>query len=75
MAASVKPSTSRTWAAASGAWTATATASSRSENCPAVVAQPITLQEYQANLRRQFHKLDRNRDGYLNARELTAPPR
>lgn len=34
----------------------------------------ITLDEYQANLRRQFHRLDRNRDGFLNARELTAPP-
>jgi Ca2+-binding EF-hand superfamily protein len=36
---------------------------------------PITLQVYQDNLRRQFHRLDRNRDGYLNAKELTAPPR
>jgi hypothetical protein len=35
----------------------------------------ITLKEYQDNLRRQFHKLDRNRDDYLNASELTAPPR
>jgi Ca2+-binding EF-hand superfamily protein len=37
--------------------------------------QPVTLQEYRNNLRLQFHKLDRNRDGHLNARELTAPPR
>ena len=37
--------------------------------------RPITLTDFQDNLRRQFHKLDRNRDGHLNARELTAPPR
>ena len=36
--------------------------------------KPVTLGEFQDNLRRQFHKLDRNHDGYLNARELTAPP-
>jgi Ca2+-binding EF-hand superfamily protein len=36
---------------------------------------PITLTGFHDNLRDQFHKLDRNRDGYLNARELTAPPR
>ncbi|KZC20986.1 MULTISPECIES: EF-hand domain-containing protein [Rhodanobacter] len=36
---------------------------------------PITLMEYQDNLRRQFHQLDRKRDGFLDARELTAPPR
>lgn len=34
----------------------------------------ITLKEFQDNLLRQFHRLDRNHDGYLNARELTAPP-
>ncbi len=37
--------------------------------------EPITLKEYQANLRRQFHRLDRHHRGYLNAQELTAPPR
>jgi len=36
--------------------------------------KPITLKEYQDNLRRQFHKLDRHHHGYLNAQELTAPP-
>lgn len=36
--------------------------------------KPITLREYQGNLRRQFHKLDGHHHGYLNARELTAPP-
>lgn len=37
--------------------------------------QEVTLRSFQKNLRAQFHKLDRNRDGFLNARELTAPPR
>ncbi|WEN15208.1 hypothetical protein PY254_00570 [Rhodanobacter sp. AS-Z3] len=37
--------------------------------------KPVTLHEFQDNLRRQFHRLDRNHDGYLSARELTAPPR
>ncbi len=37
--------------------------------------RPITLAAFHDNLRNQFHKLDRNRDGYLDARELTAPPR
>ena len=36
--------------------------------------KPITLKEYQDNLRRQFHKLDRHHHGYLSAQELTAPP-
>ncbi|OOG49485.1 EF-hand domain-containing protein [Rhodanobacter sp. C01] len=36
--------------------------------------KPITLKEYQDNLRRQFHKLDRHHHAYLNAQELTAPP-
>ena len=35
----------------------------------------ITLQTYQYNLRRQFHRLDRDHDGRLDAAELTAPPR
>ncbi len=34
----------------------------------------VTLRSFQKNLRTQFHKLDRNHDGFLNARELTAPP-
>ena len=36
--------------------------------------KPITLKEFQDNLRTQFHKLDRHHHGYLNAQELTAPP-
>ena len=34
----------------------------------------ITLKAWQDNLRRQFHRLDRNHDGYLNAKELAQPP-
>ena len=34
----------------------------------------VSLKSFEKNLRQQFHKLDRNRDGYLNSRELTAPP-
>jgi Ca2+-binding EF-hand superfamily protein len=45
------------------------------DELPGSRGRPITLQAYQDNLRAQFHKLDRNRDGYLSARELTAPPR
>jgi Ca2+-binding EF-hand superfamily protein len=36
--------------------------------------KPITLKEFQDNLRHQFHLLDRHHHGYLNAQELTAPP-
>lgn len=42
---------------------------------PGSRGRPIALTDFQDNLRSQFHKLDRNRDGYLDARELTAPPR
>jgi Ca2+-binding EF-hand superfamily protein len=44
------------------------------DELPGGRGRPITLTDFQNNLRRQFHKLDRNRDGYLDARELTAPP-
>jgi Ca2+-binding EF-hand superfamily protein len=37
-------------------------------------ARPIHLDEFQRNLIRQFHKLDKNKDGYLNAKELSQPP-
>jgi Ca2+-binding EF-hand superfamily protein len=46
-----------------------------SDELPGGRGRPITLKAYQDNLRSQFHKLDRNHDGYLSARELTAPPR
>ena len=45
-----------------------------SAELPGGQGRAITLKEFQDNLRRQFRRLDRNRDGYLNARELTAPP-
>ena len=45
-----------------------------SSELPGGRGKPITLKEFQDNLRRQFHKLDRHHHGYLNAQELTAPP-
>lgn len=45
------------------------------DELPGGRGHPITLREYQDNLRRQFHKLDRHHRGYLDAQELTAPPR
>jgi Ca2+-binding EF-hand superfamily protein len=37
-------------------------------------ARPIHLDEFERNLIHQFHKLDKNKDGYLNAKELSQPP-
>ena len=37
-------------------------------------ARPIHLDQFQQNLIHQFHKLDRNKDGYLDAKELSQPP-
>lgn len=34
----------------------------------------VTLARHEADLRRQFRRLDRDGDGFLDARELTAPP-
>jgi Ca2+-binding EF-hand superfamily protein len=45
------------------------------DELPGGRGQPITRAEFEANLRRQFHRLDRNHDGFLDARELTQPPR
>jgi len=36
---------------------------------------PRTLQAFQADVRAQFRRLDRNHDGSLSARELAQPPR
>ena len=44
------------------------------EELPGGHGKPVTLKEWQANLRRQFHRLDRRRTGCLDAQELTAPP-
>lgn len=45
-----------------------------STELPGGQGQAISIREFQDNLRRQFRRLDRNRNGQLNARELTAPP-
>jgi Ca2+-binding EF-hand superfamily protein len=45
-----------------------------SSELPGGRGKPITLKDFQDNLRRQFHQLDRHHHGYLNAQELTAPP-
>lgn len=37
--------------------------------------KPVTLKEWQDNLRREFRQLDRNHDGYLSPQELMQPPR
>ena len=37
--------------------------------------KPVTLKSFQNNLRQQFHRLDRHHRGWLDAQELTAPPR
>jgi len=37
-------------------------------------AKPLTRVELDARMAAQFHRQDRNRDGYLNAAELSAPP-
>jgi len=41
---------------------------------PGERGRPITLKNFQDNLRHEFHKLDRHHHGHLDARELTAPP-
>ena len=45
------------------------------DELPGGHGKPITLKEWQDNLRQEFHKLDRNHDGYLSPRELAQPPR
>ncbi|TAM60713.1 MAG: hypothetical protein EPN49_08380 [Rhodanobacter sp.] len=44
------------------------------DELPGARGRPITLKSFQDNLRREFHQLDRRHRGYLDARELTAPP-
>ena len=36
--------------------------------------RPVSLKEWQDNLRREFHRLDRHHHGYLSPRELLQPP-
>ena len=44
------------------------------DELPGGRGQPISLEAHRANLREQFHRLDKNHDGRLDAAELTAPP-
>ena len=46
----------------------------QSSELPGGHGRPLTLAEREHDLRKQFRRLDRNRDRYLNANELTAPP-
>ena len=46
----------------------------QSSELPGGHGRPLTLAEREHDLRQQFRRLDRNRDHYLNANELTAPP-
>ena len=41
---------------------------------PGGKGQPLTREQHRARLAERFRKQDANRDGYLNARELAAPP-
>ena len=45
-----------------------------SELPPGPRRMPRTLAAFQADLRAQFHRSDRNHDGFLSARELAQPP-
>ncbi len=45
------------------------------DELPGGRGKPVTLKEWQDNLRREFHKLDRNHNGYLSPQELAQPPR
>jgi Ca2+-binding EF-hand superfamily protein len=44
------------------------------DELPGGHGKPITLQEWQDNLRREFRKLDRHHHGYLTPQELMQPP-
>jgi hypothetical protein len=37
--------------------------------------KPLSLAEHRARLAERFAKQDANRDGFLSAKELAAPPR
>lgn len=41
---------------------------------PGGKGQPLTREQHRMRLAERFRKQDANRDGYLNARELAAPP-
>ena len=41
---------------------------------PGGKGQPLTREQHRARLAERFRKQDANRDGFLSARELAAPP-
>lgn len=45
------------------------------DELPGGKGRPITREQQRQTLSQRFHKQDANRDGYLDARELSAPPR
>ena len=45
------------------------------DELPGGKGQPITREVHRARLAERFRRQDANRDGYLDARELAAPPR
>lgn len=45
------------------------------DELPGGRGRPITREQQRQALIQRFHKQDANRDGYLDARELSAPPR
>lgn len=47
----------------------------RGDELPVAGAKPRRLEDLLSDLARQFARLDHDRDGYLDAVELTAPPR
>jgi len=42
---------------------------------PGGKGQPLTREQHRARLAERFRKQDANRDGFLDAKELAAPPR
>ena len=42
---------------------------------PGGKGQPLTREQHRARLAERFRKQDANRDGFLSAKELAAPPR
>ena len=44
------------------------------DELPGGHGKPVTLQAWQDNLRREFHRLDRHHHEYLSPQELMQPP-
>ncbi len=45
------------------------------DELPGGRGEPVTRDQHRARIAERFHKQDANGDGYLDARELSAPPR